>query len=421
MKSVIRKKWPRIRCIKVNKEIFYRVDARRRGTGGKQEAFKLLKDAEKRASEIEKQFVADGTEALSFPVELRGMALSASKLLKPYGKSIAQAAEFYKAHLDAIKLKEQSALVPVIAKAWLEDKKSGKTKTLRAQTLLGIQQASTLLGKLFDGKRMLEVTTDDIRNYLDGQAVGLRRKFNLNSRFSQFFNWSIKKGHATTNPCLAIEIHVDGKEVSIFTPAEALAFLKLCETKHKDLLLYNAISLFAGLRPEECQGLKWENIHLDEQTITVLAETSKTKETRNVHIEATLMAWLDEHKPAKLTGLVTPQKNIRKRTLALHTDAGYRGKGLNIDRPEWPQDVLRHSYGSYWLAKFRNRAQLAENMGNSLQIIKKHYKRVVSKSDFAEYWSIVPGYEGQGTMNKAEPSRAEIKARRAERLRKALS
>jgi len=28
-----------------------------------------------------------------------------------------------------------------------------------------------------------------------------------------------------------------------------------------------------------------------------------------------------------------------------------------------PRDVLRHSYGSYWLVKHKNRAQLAENMG----------------------------------------------------------
>lgn len=163
-----------------------------------------------------------------------------------------------------------------------------------------------------------------------------------------------------------------------------------------------------------------ESIHLEEQTITVLAETSKTKETRNVHIEPTLMAWFEEHKPAKLSGFVTPQTNFKKRTLTLHTDAGYRGNGLNTDRPEWSQDVLRHSYGSYWLAKFKNRGQLAESMGNSLQIIKKHYKRVVSKSDCAEYWRIVPGYEGQGTMKTTVLSPAEIKARRAEKIRKAL-
>ena len=107
------------------------------------------------------------------PAALREMAFAGELLLSPHKKTIYQAAEFYKAHLDAIRFKERSALEPVIAKAWLEDKKSGKTKTLRAHTLVGIHQASVLLAKLFDGKRMLEVTTDDIRNYLDGLKVGL--------------------------------------------------------------------------------------------------------------------------------------------------------------------------------------------------------------------------------------------------------
>ncbi|MEI6165418.1 MAG: tyrosine-type recombinase/integrase [Planctomycetota bacterium] len=419
--ELVRKTWPKVRSVWRKGEKFFQVDARRTGTNGKQEHYATKEDALGRAAKIEAEFSDNGNQGLAMPAALRTMAFAGEQLLAPYKKTIYQAAEFFKAHLDAIKLKEQSALVPVLAKAWLDDKKSGKNKKLRAQTLRGIHEASTLLTKLFAGKRVLEVTTDDIRDYLDDLNVGLRRKFNLNSRFSQFFNWSIKKSHTTTNPCLAIEIHVGGKEVSIFTPAEALAFLKLCETQHKDLLLYHAISLFAGLRPEECQALKWENVHLEEQTITVLAETSKTKETRNVHIETTLLAWIEEHKPTKLTGFVTAQTNFKKRTLALHTDAGYRGNGLNADHPEWPQDVLRHSYGSYWLAKFKNRAQLAESMGNSLQIIKKHYKRVVSKSDCAEYWSIVPGYEGRGKMKSDMPSQAEIKKTRAKSIQRALN
>jgi len=420
MPKTLREEWPRIRSLVIKGDSFYRVDARKNGTNGRQETFKLLKEAEKRAAEIAKNLSQDGHESLSFPVELRGMALTASALLKPYDKSILQAAEFYKTHLDAVKLKEESALVPVIAKAWLADKKSGKTKRLRGQTLQGIKQATAMLTKIFEGKRMLEITTDDMREYLDNLKVGLRRKFNINSRFSQFFNWSIKKGHTKTNPCAAIEIHVDGKDVLILAPEEVLALLKLCEAKHKDLQLYHAISLFAGLRPEECQALNWENIHLEEQTITVLADTSKTKETRNVHIEPTLLAWLEDHKPKKPTGFVTAQENFKKRTLGLHVDLGYRGKGENEKAPAWPQDVLRHSYGSYWLAKFKNRAQLAENMGNSLQIIKKHYKKVVSKSAVAEFWSLVPGYEGQGIVNTSMPTEKEIKARRAQRLAKAL-
>jgi hypothetical protein len=99
VKTLIRKTWPKIRHVVIKGAPFFRVDARRTGTAGKQETFKLRADAEARAVEVERQFGASGTEGLAFPAELRGMALTARKLLEPFGKSIVQATEFYRARL----------------------------------------------------------------------------------------------------------------------------------------------------------------------------------------------------------------------------------------------------------------------------------------------------------------------------------
>lgn len=173
---------------------------------------------------------------------------------------------------------------------------------------------------------MLAVTTADINHYLDGLEVELRRKFNVHARLSQFFNWCIAHGHLTANPCDKIDIHVEGKDVTIFTPAEALRLMTLCrETKEfEDLVLYHAISLFAGLRPSECQLLRWEQIHPEEKTITVLAATSKIKETRNVPVEANLLGWIDAFAPKTRQGLVTRQANLIKRLKLFHAALGYR-------------------------------------------------------------------------------------------------
>ena len=271
---------------------------------------------------------------------------------------------------------------------------------------------------------MLEVTTADISRYLDklSPKIGLRRKFNIRSRMSQFFNWCISRGHAVINPCDKIEIHVNSKdEVTIFTPAEALRLLTVCREKpeFQDLVLYHAVSLFAGLRPSECQLLTWENVNLEEKTITVLATTSKTKETRNVPIEGNLLKWIEEFAPAKPHGLVTPAANFAKRIKAFHATLGYRMGDENPDAPTWSQDVLRHSYGSYWLAKRKQRAVLAEHMGNSLQIIKKHYKRAVGKTACSEYWKITPTYDGRGEVGH-DVSAEEISSNRAKRLAAAV-
>jgi len=87
MKSpLIRKTWPKIRIVTIKGEKFYRVDARKTGTNGKQETFKSQKVAESRATEIEEQFSGNGTEEPAFPAELRGMALTGEKILRPHGR-----------------------------------------------------------------------------------------------------------------------------------------------------------------------------------------------------------------------------------------------------------------------------------------------------------------------------------------------
>ena len=151
MNKLIRKTWPRVRLVRISGQTFYRVDARRTGTDGKQESFKTQDKAEERAAEIAEQFSSNGAEGLSFPAELRGMALTADRMLQPYGKTLLQAAEFLKSHLDADKQRKDSALVPALAKEWYDHKKSGKTKHLRAATLKGIEETAEMLKTLFAG------------------------------------------------------------------------------------------------------------------------------------------------------------------------------------------------------------------------------------------------------------------------------
>jgi hypothetical protein len=54
---------------------------------------------------------------------------------------------------------------------------------------------------------------------------------------------------------------------------------------------------------------------------------------------------------------------------------------------DWPIDVLRHSYGSNWLAVHQNGAALAENMGNSVDVIRQHYRKAIPPAVAREYWS----------------------------------
>lgn len=52
--------------------------------------------------------------------------------------------------------------------------------------------------------------------------------------------------------------------------------------------------------------------------------------------------------------------------------------------------AMRHSFASYWLAVHKNAPALAEIMGNSVPIIRRHYENTVLESVAAEFWAIQP-------------------------------
>lgn len=56
----------------------------------------------------------------------------------------------------------------------------------------------------------------------------------------------------------------------------------------------------------------------------------------------------------------------------------------------WPQNGVRHSFGSYHLAHFQDAAKPALEMGNSPAMIFKHYRELVKPKDAEAYWNIRP-------------------------------
>lgn len=379
VKKLVRKTWPKIRVVIVKGETFYQVDARRKGTIGKRETFSSLKSAQSRASEIEADFQELGSDGLALPLEVRASAAKATRILAPYDKTIDEAVSFYLAHLLAKEEAAKSQTVEFLSDEWVVAKKNSIEKKLRKRTLEDIAIAAKQLKAAFAGLRILEVTPKHISDYVAKIEGSNQTRYNTTNRFKQFFNWCIKEGYLTTNP-VKLEIEVEEHDPIILTVKETDRLIRLCEAEYKDLLLYHAICLFAGLRPSECVLLRWENILMKEGQIRVKKETSKIKETRLVPIEPNLSFWLNRSEVR--TGLVTNPVNLPTRLKKLRKEfCGER---------KWVPDITRHSYASYWLGRTKDRAHLAENMGTSLKMIKQHYKEAVTDDDAAAYWRIFP-------------------------------
>jgi integrase len=99
-------------------------------------------------------------------------------------------------------------------------------------------------------------------------------------------------------------------------------------------------------------------------------------------MQPNLISWLAPHR--KKNGKVHPT-NLRKRF-----DADREAAEL---REDWPDNALRHSFGSYHLAKFGNAAALALQMGNSVDVIFKQYRQLVKPAEAKRYWQAKPPAE----------------------------
>lgn len=414
MKSLIRKTWPKIRLVFIDGKNYYQVDARKQGTNGKRETFSNREEAEKRAAEIEENHSLEGIEGMNLSPELRIAAIKGEKTLSKWGKSLDEAIAFYCNFLEGEEKRQKSLTIEFLAKSWFEEKAKGSNKALKQDTLNGISEGANYLKKEWGNLRIADLTEEHFQKYLDNLTVSQRRKFNLRSTFSQFFNWCIKRKHTAINPLKEIEIHVPSKDVEILSIEECKKIMQTAENSFPDLLPYHAICLFAGLRPTEATLLTWENIHLAERQITVLGSTSKTGETRNVKIEDTLFNWLQEFKGEK-KGHIIKQKGCRTALEKFRACLGYKIKKHNSKEWQnekgnaWIDDVMRHTFASYYLGKYNDRAHLAEQMGNSLKMIKSHYKRIVSNSDTKTFWGIMPQSIKEKAKKRGEKEKARFK------------
>ena len=166
---------------------------------------------------------------------------------------------------------------------------------------------------------------------------------------------------------------------TILTLAEAR---RLLESASKvwdgKMLAYFAIGIFGGLRPEnELAGLRWENIDLEEGTIRVLPNTAKGRRTRFVTIEKNLAAWLEKC-PVKKGKVFYSRRCWRK----VKEDA----------KIQWDEDIMRHSFASYLLARDGDAAKVIRELGHweSSDVLFNHYRALVREKEGKAYFQILP-------------------------------
>jgi integrase len=205
------------------------------------------------------------------------------------------------------------------------------------------------------------------------------------------FNWLIRQDVVTENPVLKLEkINLEPFDPYVLTIKECRKVLNLCREKHSEVLPLLTLNLFCGIRPSETRRLKSGkgrgcNFDWEENEVVFQAKKTKTKMRRFVEMSDNCLAWLN------LQELNLPIANANHKWDRFLQDAK---KALEYD--VWPHDCIRHSFCSYGLRHTENAAKVALQAGNTERVLFRHYLKLVSKSDAAKFWNIMP----QGSENQ---------------------
>jgi integrase len=319
------------------------------------------------------ELINQGKEGVMFPSGLRVMAQLCAEKLHAFGKSIDDATDFYLKHLFTEKksVPIEQAVEELITHA----------RDFRNFSTLYVRDLKYRLGRFaqaFAGRSVASIERSEIKDWLESLEVGPGTHNTFRRDVRTLFTFcSEEKRYRADNPAKGKGLSAKNPtgEIDILTVEEAG---RLIASASPDMLAYWAIGLFAGLRPSEIRALQWSAIDFKQKHIVV--HSAKTGRKRFVRIQPNLLRLLWPCR--RRTGKVVSPLNFRKQSRA--------DKAAAKLGERWTQDIMRHSFASYWMANFKNLHALAEEMGNSPKVVVDHYKDGVPERSAKAFWKIEP-------------------------------
>jgi integrase len=373
-KRASRKSWPPIyKRTHRSGQVGYLVDLGHVTGQRIRKTFSTKADAETFAEQARVAHKNEGVAAFSLPQEARVSAAKCLGKLAPYNATLEEAVDYYVKHV----LRYRNA--PTVAEIGVQMLNDAKSAGRRERTIRDLQTRMRQFSAAFGNRRLGTITLPELQAWLNNPVWSPRTRINYAVKVSQLYNFAIKHNWADANLAEKVSRPTpEDKEPGILTVKQVSAMLEHAPEFH--LLPYVALGLFAGLRSAEIQRLDWSAVKLSERSIIIGAEVAKKHSRRVVEINNTLAAWLAPY--VKERGPVVSLDHLRERFEALRKKASIT---------EWPDNALRHSFGSYHLAAHGDAVKTAAQMGHrDTGVLHNHYKALVTKTDAERFWALRP-------------------------------
>jgi integrase len=257
------------------------------------------------------------------------------------------------------------------------------------RTLLSIRQFRSIKNELdlFE-KRFPEASVSafapaQLVAYLERGGAALKTYNNRRGILSTFFKFAVQRDWLAINPVEKAPYHrISHRRGSARTlTAEQSAKLMAHVERFKGgaLVPYFALCLFAGIRPcpifGEIAKLQPDHIRLETDTIHIEPEVSKVRMPRRIAIQPNLAEWLHRYPTDRFS--IIPKNTAKMRRKIFNAFS-------------LTHDVLRHTFISMFVAKFRSMGEAALQAGNSEGIIRKHYLDLKCPEEAEQFFGILP-------------------------------
>ena len=251
------------------------------------------------------------------------------------------------------------------------------------------------LDEHFPKRSVAELTLSAIVAFLEQGRPSMKTYNNRRGIVSTFFKHAFHRGWIADNPIPRVphyRIRRKRGSAVTFSAKQASDLMEHFEQFEGGRWIpYFALCLFAGVRPGVPDGeitkIRPENVNLDTGIISISADASKVREPRRITIQPNLAAWLRAYPLSKFPIIVGNFKKRREK---------FR------DRFNLSHDVLRHTFISMFVAKFRSIGEAAIQAGNSESIIRMHYLDLKSPEEGAAFFAITPKHAAVAAAPKAD-------------------
>jgi integrase len=357
----------------------------------KRESRATREEATKRAEEVATAIHGQKAAGLTLTGADRDSYARSLEVLKPFAVTLHDAVEAYakaRNRLQKASLNEAvdfylrhnptnlpAKTVKEIGSELLEAKKRDRVS---AAYLRDLNTRLPRIAAAFSGP-IGQVTQSQIEDWLRSLPGSIRSRNNYRSLVVTLWRFARQRGYLLRDRATEADqlsrAKDNGTEIEIFRPQD---LAKVIAKADADLVPFLALGAFTGLRHAELLRLEWEDIRFEQGFVEVKARKAKTAQRRLVPIQPNLQAWLAPYH--EKTGKVCPWIRIGRTASVL-------AKSLGLT---WPKNGLRHSYATYRLAQCQDAAKVALEMGNTPNMIFRHYRELVTPKEAAAWWSIIP-------------------------------